>query len=143
LFLTDVAEFFELRPVLQVREKAVPAPRPIREGFRFENVTFRYPGGTRAVLENFDFSITPGERVALVGENGEGKTTIVKLLTRLYDPTSGRILLDGVDLREYDPQSLFREFSILFFRISCNTTWRRKTTSPLRGPILRDVSALL
>ncbi len=114
LFLIDVADFFELRPVLRVKENAIAVPRPIRQGFRFENVTFRYPGGDRAILENLNLNLAPGERLALVGENGEGKTTIVKLLTRLYDPTSGRILLDGVDLREYDPQSLFGEFSVLF-----------------------------
>jgi ATP-binding cassette subfamily B protein len=114
LFLTDVADFFEVRPALPVSPNPVPVPRPFREGFRFEDVSFRYPGSDRTILENFNFHIAPGEHVALVGENGEGKTTIVKLLTRLYDPTAGRILLDGTDLREYDPQSLFREFSVLF-----------------------------
>jgi len=77
-------------------------------------VGFRYPGNERWVLQNFNFHLKPGERVAVVGENGQGKTTIVKLLTRLYDPTEGRILLDGIDLREYDPKSLFNVFSVLF-----------------------------
>jgi len=114
LFLSAVAEFFEIRPTLKKSIRARPAPEPIQDGFRFENVGFRYPGSERWVLENFNFHLKPGERVAVVGENGQGKTTIVKLLTRLYDPTEGRILLDGVDLREYDPKSLFNVFSVLF-----------------------------
>ena len=58
--------------------------------------------------------IEPQERIALVGENGQGKTTIVKLLTRLYDPTEGQILLDGIDLREYDLEDLWKEIGVIF-----------------------------
>ena len=114
LFLSDLTKFFEVKPVLKIAERPRRAPLVIRDGFRFEQVTFRYPGSERPVLQDFDFHIAPGERVALVGENGQGKTTIIKLLTRLYDPTYGRILLDGVDLKEYDPESLFSVFSVLF-----------------------------
>jgi ATP-binding cassette subfamily B protein len=114
LFLTALADFFQVRPVLPISRRPVPAPNPIRDGFRFENVSFTYPGAERPVLEDFNLHLAPGDRVALVGENGQGKTTIIKLLTRLYDPTAGRILLDGVDLRDYDPQSLFQIFSVLF-----------------------------
>jgi ATP-binding cassette subfamily B protein len=114
LFLTALSDFFQVRPVLPVSPVALPAPNPILEGIRFENVGFHYPGADRPVLQNFNLHLAPGDRVALVGENGQGKTTIIKLLTRLYDPTSGRILLDGIDLREYDPQSLFAQFSVLF-----------------------------
>jgi ATP-binding cassette subfamily B protein len=89
-------------------------PRPIAEGFRFENVTFSYPGNARRVLDRFNLSIEPGERIALIGENGQGKTTIVKLLTRLYDPADGRILLDGIDLREYGIEELHREIGVIF-----------------------------
>ena len=64
-------------------------------------MSFAYPGTERRVLKNFNFTIEPGQRIALIGENGQGKTTVVKLITRLYDPTEGQILLDGVDLREY------------------------------------------
>src|SRR5207253_324462 len=82
LFLTDLLEFFSVRPKVISGPAAVPAPRPIREGFEFKNVSFAYAGNPRAILDNISFRIEPGERIALVGENGEGKTTIVKLLTR-------------------------------------------------------------
>jgi ATP-binding cassette subfamily B protein len=92
----------------------LPAPRPIERGFEFRNVSFAYPGTTRRVLRNFNFTLSPGQRVALIGENGQGKTTIVKLITRLYDPTEGEILLDGVDLREYDLADLHAEIGVIF-----------------------------
>lgn len=114
LFLKDLLDFFAVRPKIESRENALPAPRAIRDGFRFENVSFHYPGVERAVLQDLNLSIAPGERLALIGENGQGKTTIVKLITRLYDPTGGRILLDGVDLRDYDHESLCREIGVIF-----------------------------
>jgi ATP-binding cassette subfamily B protein len=114
LFLTDLVEFFREKPTIASRANALPAPRPIRDGFAFENVSFAYPGNDRLILRNLDFHIAPGERVALVGENGQGKTTLVKLITRLYDPTEGRILLDGVDLREYDIDDLHRSVGVIF-----------------------------
>jgi ATP-binding cassette subfamily B protein len=80
----------------------------------FEDVYFAYPGSSRLVLSGLSLRIAPGERVALIGENGQGKTTIVKLLTRLYDPTEGRILLDGVDLREYNIEDLHRQIGVIF-----------------------------
>jgi ATP-binding cassette subfamily B protein len=89
-------------------------PRPIREGFRFENVGFRYPGSERWALRGASFDLAAGERLALVGENGAGKTTLVKLLARLYDPSEGRILLDGIDLREYDAEDLRRSIGVIF-----------------------------
>ncbi|HLJ79507.1 MAG TPA: ABC transporter ATP-binding protein [Acidobacteriaceae bacterium] len=114
LFLTDMIGFFELKPVVQSKPNALPAPRPIRRGFEFRNVSFAYPGTTRTVLKNFNFTIEPGERIALIGENGQGKTTVVKLITRLYDPTEGQILLDGVDLRDYSLEDLHHEMGVIF-----------------------------
>jgi ATP-binding cassette subfamily B protein len=114
LFLTDLVEFFRVGPKIKSKMNALPAPRPIREGFVFENVSFSYPGSSRLVLNRLNFDIGLGERIALIGANGEGKTTIVKLLTRLYDPTEGRILLDGVDLREYSIDDLHREMGVIF-----------------------------
>src|SRR5947207_5399940 len=114
LFLTDLLAFFEMKPTIQSKPNAIPAPRPIRQGFEFRNVSFVYPGTERLVLDHLNFRLSPGERVALIGENGQGKTTIVKLITRLYDPTEGEILLDGVDLREYDLEDLYREIGVIF-----------------------------
>ena len=114
LFLTDLIAFFEMKPTIQSKPNALPAPRPIREGFEFRNVSFRYPGSARLVLNGLNFHLRPGERVALIGENGEGKTTIVKLLTRLYDPVEGEILLDGIDLRDYDLEDLYGEIGVIF-----------------------------
>jgi len=114
LFLTDLLAFFEMQPTICSKPHALPAPRPILQGFEFRNVSFRYPGASRLVLNGLDLHLRVGERVALIGENGEGKTTLVKLLTRLYDPVDGQILLDGVDLREYDLEDLYREIGVIF-----------------------------
>lgn len=114
LFLTDLVEFLKVRPTVTSRRDALPAPRPIRHGIVFEGVSFAYPGNARLVLDRVDLRLSLGERVALVGENGAGKTTIVKLLTRLYDPIGGRILLDGVDLRDYQLEDLHREIGVIF-----------------------------
>jgi ATP-binding cassette subfamily B protein len=114
LFLTDLIAFFEMKPTLQSKPDALPAPRPIRAGFEFCNVSFRYPGTDRYVLKDFNFILAPGERIALIGENGQGKTTVVKLITRLYDVTEGQILLDGVDLRDYSVEDLHHEIGVIF-----------------------------
>ncbi len=114
LFLTDLLAFFQMKPTIQSKPNALPAPRPIREGFEFRNVCFKYPGSERLIIDHLNFHLRPGERVALIGENGQGKTTIVKLITRLYDPTEGEILLDGIDLREYDLEDLYREIGVIF-----------------------------
>ncbi len=114
LFLTDLVEFFNVQPTISSKPNALPAPRAIRSGFLFERVSFSYPGQTRRVLDNLDLRIEPGERIALIGENGQGKTTLVKLITRLYDPTAGRILLDGIDLREYSVEDLNAEIGVIF-----------------------------
>ncbi|MBL7775983.1 MAG: ABC transporter ATP-binding protein, partial [Saprospiraceae bacterium] len=114
LYLQDLFDFLELQPLSQARAGSRQVPRPIREGFRFENVGFQYPGSDTWALRHLSFSLPPGEKLALVGENGAGKTTVVKLLANLYEPTEGRILLDGVDLRAYDPEDLRREIGIIF-----------------------------
>lgn len=114
LYITDLLAFFEMKPEVQSKQDGFSVPSPIRRGFEFRNVSFTYPGTNRRVLHNFNFTLSPGERVALIGENGQGKTTVVKLITRLYDPTEGQILLDGVDLREYDLASLHAEIGVIF-----------------------------
>jgi ATP-binding cassette subfamily B protein len=114
LFLTDLLAFLAVQPRIQSKPDSIPAPRPIREGIEFRNVSFHYPGSNHLVLKDLHFRIESGERVALVGENGQGKTTFVKLIARLYEPTEGSILLDGIDLREYRVEDLRREIGIIF-----------------------------
>jgi ATP-binding cassette subfamily B protein len=114
LYLDDLFSFLALEPRIRPTAGARPVPHPIRQGFTFESVGFRYPGAEPWAVRGLDFTLAPGERLALVGENGAGKTTLVKLLARLYDPTEGRILLDGIDLREYDLDSLRRNVGVIF-----------------------------
>jgi ATP-binding cassette subfamily B protein len=114
LFLTDLMAFFEMKPTIRSKPNALPAPRPIIRGIEFRNVCFNYPGNSRLVLDHINFQLHTKERLALIGENGEGKTTIVKLMTRLYDPTEGQILLDGIDLRDYDLEDLHHEMGVIF-----------------------------
>src|SRR5665213_307424 len=114
LFLTDLIAFFEMEPTVHANPDGNKMPVPIRSGFEFRNVSFTYPGTNRTVLHNFNFTLSPGERIALIGENGQGKTTVVKLITRLYDPTEGQILLDGVDLRDYSLEDLHSEIGVIF-----------------------------
>src|SRR5258708_3452636 len=114
LYIKDLFDFFEMQPSIQSLPGALPAPRPVRSGFEFRGVSFAYPGSDRQVLRRVSFRFDAEERIALIGENGAGKTTLVKLLSRLYDPTEGAILLDGIDLREYDVDSLRREIGVIF-----------------------------
>jgi ATP-binding cassette subfamily B protein len=114
LYIKDLFDFFEMKPEIVSSPDAIPAPRPIRTGFEFKNVSFAYAGSSRPVLDGISFRLEAGEKIALIGENGAGKTTLVKLLARLYDPTAGQILLDGKDLREYDVDDLRREIGVIF-----------------------------
>jgi ATP-binding cassette subfamily B protein len=114
LFLSDLFEFLALKP--QITDPVQPASIPtiLKEGIRFQQVTFHYPGSQRVALSNFDLTIPAGSIVAVVGANGAGKSTLVKLLCRFYDPDHGRILLDGVELRQFRLQELRRQITILF-----------------------------
>lgn len=114
LFLSNLHEFFELKSKVVEPSHPRPVPQPMQIGLAFDHVSFRYPTGTRKVLEDISLTIRPGEVVALVGENGSGKTTLIKLLCRLYDPASGIITLDGVDLRQLETTALRREISVIF-----------------------------
>jgi ATP-binding cassette subfamily B protein len=114
LYLKDLFDFFETQPSITSPPGAPEVPRPIRQGFVFEDIGFRYPGRDAWAVRHVHFHLHPGERIAFVGENGAGKTTLIKLLARLYDPTEGRILLDGVDLRAYDLQSVRHAIGVIF-----------------------------
>jgi ATP-binding cassette subfamily B protein len=114
LFLSNFFEFLDLQP--KVLEPSHPrrVPQPIKSGITFDDVRFRYNGGSRKVLEGVNLRIERGEHIALVGVNGAGKTTIVKLLCRLYDPVAGAISIDGIDLRDFGISELRREMSVIF-----------------------------
>jgi ATP-binding cassette subfamily B protein len=114
LYLNDLFSFFEVEPEILSPDNPRSFPQPIREGFVFDDVGFRYPEAERWAVRHLSFTLHAGEVLALVGENGAGKTTLVKLLTRLYDPDEGRILLDGHDLREYDLDALRGNMGVIF-----------------------------
>ncbi|MCC7250524.1 ABC transporter ATP-binding protein [Hyphomicrobium sp.] len=114
LYLDDLFSFFEIQPEIHSPAKPLPFPRPIRQGFQFEDVGFIYPGADKWAVRNLSFTLKAGEVLALVGENGAGKTTLVKLLARLYDPDEGRILLDGRDLKDYDLDALRGHMGVIF-----------------------------
>lgn len=114
LYLQDLFDFFEIKPQITSSKTGLPIPPEIKEGFVFENVSFKYLNSEKWAVRNLSFHLKKGEKMALVGENGAGKTTVVKLLARLYEPTEGRILLDGKDIKEYDLTSLRRAIGIIF-----------------------------
>ncbi len=114
LYLSTLYDLLERKPVIARPTNPAPVRRPFQQGIEFRHVTYRYPGNNLPALDDVSFTIAPGETVALVGRNGAGKTTIVKLLGRLYDPDAGQVLIDGRDVREYDPAELRREFGMMF-----------------------------
>jgi len=114
LYLKDLFDFFQMKPSILSRPDSPQVPQPISQGFVFEDVGFRYPGSDEWAVRHVNFHLRPGERIAFVGENGAGKTTLTKLLARLYDPTEGRILLDSIDIRDYQLESLRRTISVIF-----------------------------
>ena len=111
LYLANLYEFLE-QPIPQSQGKITTGI--IHEGIRFENVSFCYPQSQQPVLDNISLHLHHGEKLAIVGENGSGKTTLIKLLTRLYTPTNGRILLDGVDLNDWDIDVLRKRIGVIF-----------------------------
>ena len=115
LFINNLMEFMNEKPTVV---PTLPEPRIPERGkshtIEFKNVSFRYPGTERNVIENLNLTLTTPETVVLVGLNGAGKTTLIKLLTRLYDPTEGVILLDGRDIKEYNTAAFYDLFGIIF-----------------------------
>jgi ATP-binding cassette subfamily B protein len=114
LYLDDLYSFFDIEPTITEPASPKPFPVPLRQGIVFDKVGFRYPGSERFVIRNLSLTIGAGETVALVGENGAGKTTIVKLMTRLYEAEEGRITIDGTDIREFSSLDLRRNIGVIF-----------------------------
>ena len=114
LYLSQLFDFFSVEPELIAPQRPQPIPIPATKGVRFHNVSFRYPSNREAALSNIDFELAAGKVTAIVGENGSGKTSLIKLLCRLYDPDEGNITLDGVDIRQFDPAAYRRLFSVIF-----------------------------
>jgi ABC-type multidrug transport system fused ATPase/permease subunit len=111
LYLANLYEFLE-QPIPKSDGIITRGLEP--DGIRFENVSFCYPESQEPVLKDISLHLQHGEKLAIVGENGSGKTTLIKLLTRLYTPSSGSILLDGVDLNDWDIDTLRRRIGVIF-----------------------------
>jgi ATP-binding cassette subfamily B protein len=121
LYLSNLYDYLG-QEVPARRGDAQHGPEPGR-GLEFRKVSFSYPGSNNKALSDISFSITPGQSLALVGENGSGKTTLIKLLTRLYSPTEGSILLDGLDLEDWDVEALRQRIGVIF------QSWKWRLTS--------------
>jgi ATP-binding cassette subfamily B protein len=113
LYMSNLFAYLSTEPPASPK-KALPTTAAAEEGIRFEGVGFRYPGKDAWALRGLDLFVPRGQSLALVGHNGAGKTTFIKLLTRLYEPTEGRILLDGKDLREWDHDELRARVGVVF-----------------------------
>ena len=114
LYLSDLFDFFNIEPEIVDNPDMIPFPEVMKIGFRFENVSFKYPDSDRYAIRDLSFSIDAGEKIALVGENGAGKTTLIKLLARLYDPSEGNIYVDNIKLKEIELSSLRKNIGIIF-----------------------------
>ena len=115
LFIDNLIVFMEEKPtILSVTGKGEEIQRHVPHEIEFKNLCFKYPGTERYVIKDLNATIKAGETVALVGVNGAGKTTLIKLITRLYDPTEGEILLDGKNLKDYNPEELYKIYGIIF-----------------------------
>jgi len=114
LFLSTLSEFLDLEDRVVAPANPQPIPSPIRQGLRVHGAGFQYPHSEGPALQGVNLAVAPGEMVALVGSNGSGKTSLIKLLCRLYDPDEGSVTLDGTDLRELDPDAYRRRIAVVF-----------------------------
>lgn len=115
LEISAIREFLNFKEEFKFKDGKAIEPNP-KEGYSLElrNMSFKYPGAKEYTLENINLTISPGEKLAIVGLNGAGKTTLVKLITGLYDPREGEILINGKNLKEFNRQDIYRHFSAVF-----------------------------
>lgn len=113
LYLKDYFEFIDIS-IQPKHNEDIPLPEKIKEGFEFINVRFSYPESDNEILKGISFKIKAGEKLAFVGQNGAGKTTLTKLLLRFYEPTSGEILLDGININRFDKAQYQAFFGVIF-----------------------------
>lgn len=114
LYLKDYFDFLDIDVENMTDIKLLDLPDGIHKGFTFEHVSFRYPDTKKFVLKDLNFNLLAGEKLAFVGENGAGKTTLIKLILRFYEPTEGRILLDGIDIRQFNKAEYQQQFGVIF-----------------------------
>ena len=113
-FLENLFEFLGLKSKQPFLPVSRPLEEPLKNGICFEHVTFHYPGNQQAALQDFNLLVSAGQIAAIVGKNGAGKSTLAKLLCRFYDPDDGTIRIDGIDLREINPEDLWQSLTVLF-----------------------------
>jgi len=113
LYLKDYFHFLNIS-ILPKHSEDKPLPRKIQQGFEFKNVSFSYPGSDIEILTGISFKIKAGEKMAFVGQNGAGKTTLTKLLLRFYEPTSGEIFLDGININRFNKSKYQSYFGVIF-----------------------------
>ncbi|WP_452230330.1 ABC transporter ATP-binding protein [Lacinutrix sp. MEBiC02404] len=113
LYLKDYFDFLDIS-IAPAHKEDMSLPETIKEGFEFKNVHFAYPGSDNEILKGISFTMKAGEKLAFVGQNGAGKTTLTKLLLRFYEPTSGEILLDGININRFDKAKYQEYFGVIF-----------------------------
>lgn len=146
LFLRHLFSFFDMQPRIAAPADPVPLPSPFLEEIRFSGVTYTYPGTIAPAIADADLTLRKGEVIALVGENGAGKSTFVKLLCRLYDPDKGTVSVDGIDLKSADPDEWRRHTAVFFqdfvryqFTVGENI-WTGDITKPQATPAIAEAA---
>ncbi len=141
-YLGSLYDLLEAKPRVVAPTHPIPVPQPVHGDIAFEGVTFGYEGSDRTVLKDVSFTIKPGETVAIVGRNGAGKTTLFKLLCRLYDPTAGRVLIDGHDIRDYDPDEIRQSIGVILQDYVTYQSTARENIGVARVDLMDDQAAV-
>lgn len=131
LGLSVIQEYIHLPEQFRF-EGGIPIPKADSYELKLENVSFRYPGTEKVIIHNMDLTLHPGEKIAIVGLNGAGKTTLVKLLCGFYDPDEGRVLLNGIDIREFNRQEYYDLLSAVFQEMKLARTRMTALWKPAR-----------